>query len=1343
MGTGYVRNDTANNIADGNVINAADLDGEFDAVEAAFNSSTGHTHDGTAAEGGAITVLGPSQEFIATATEVKPSSNAGLSLGTSLLEFNDLYASGTATLGSILIDNGGTIGSDSDADAITISSGGNVTFSQTATVDIESATTNAVINTLNLKAQSSGTPAVGIGTGMQFQVETAAGNVETGGAIRVITTGLTPTDEEVDLVFYSMQNGSLTEAFRYDSINDLLNVSGSIQIPSGDALQSINTINISADYDASGAGVVNLKTQDILRVSVRNNGNVQFYEDTGSTISMYWDAVNDRLDFSDNVRAVFGDSDDLQIYHNGTNSYISDAGAGQLIFTSNGSGITFDEETVKITSTSASTTLTIESTNDGAADGPIINLRRNSASPAADDDIGRIDFTGNNSVGTNIVYGRIEAYIEDPTSTTEDGRIRLLVESDGSSLSFMDLDASQGGADGRIMFNAGNSDIDFVVRGESETELLYTDGSTNRIGIGTSTPDTRLHISSTIADQLTLEAESTTIGPNLIFKNTDGNLARIASQETNTLRFDIGPSDTEAMRIDDSGRLLIGVQSGNSVGGVNAALQVAGTGGTTSSMTLQRYQDTASGSIIVLHKSRGTSKGSQGLVADNDQIGRIDFSASDGVDAATNIAGMEARVDMGASGTAAADTLGGRIIWSTNSGTLGAGPSDRMSLTAAGQLIIGAGTATDPDANVLLELASNNGGRAGTSPLNTLRFRDTDTAVVADQPFGRIEWMTSDTSSGSKNVGAYIEALARDTTPDTELVFATSQGAVLAEAMRINKFGNVIFNHTEEQTLGGAVVPYVQVAGIDSNGSSLGLVRHQNTSTGPNLLFSKSRVSTKGDTTVLLNGDQMGRLIFSGADGTDLQTTGASIEAEVDGVPGSNDMPGRIVFSTTANGESSPTERMRIDSDGNVGIGGDPSSSRLRVFGATPYIDIQDTTSGTWDQEDVFSGIRFRTSDPDVGGSGQTHAYIKAVHTREGTGHDNPDAGIVFGTSQGATPTAIERMRITNGGLVGINETNPTAPLHITRNDNSELIRLECTDGDATEGPQMHLYRNSATPAQGDDLAVIKFKGNNSNGSEINYIETGAFITDSTAGTEDASYRILIQKDGTQVNAFNVSAEEVVVNQNSNDIDFRVESDNRVNALFVRGSNGSVILGNNSTITSTPTLSVRAGSTGTSFELSRSTTTGSATLVNFYSNVGGSDTVQHHFEANGDLEIQGTLTQSSDQRLKQDIVDSGSQWDDIKAVQVRKYRKIWDVEQYGDDADVLLGVVAQELEASGMGGLVKTRINEEDPDDDLKSVKYSILYMKAVKALQEAMERIETLETEQAAIKARLDALEN
>jgi hypothetical protein len=95
MGTGYTRNDTTNNIADGNVINAADLDGEFDAIVTAL-STGGHTHDGTAAEGGPVTVLGPAQDFVVTASIVSPKTDNTLDLGTSTLEFKDIYIDGTA-----------------------------------------------------------------------------------------------------------------------------------------------------------------------------------------------------------------------------------------------------------------------------------------------------------------------------------------------------------------------------------------------------------------------------------------------------------------------------------------------------------------------------------------------------------------------------------------------------------------------------------------------------------------------------------------------------------------------------------------------------------------------------------------------------------------------------------------------------------------------------------------------------------------------------------------------------------------------------------------------------------------------------------------------------------------------------------------------------------------------------------------------------------------------------------------------------------------------------------------------------------------------------------------------
>ena len=135
----------------------------------------------------------------------------------------------------------------------------------------------------------------------------------------------------------------------------------------------------------------------------------------------------------------------------------------------------------------------------------------------------------------------------------------------------------------------------------------------------------------------------------------------------------------------------------------------------------------------------------------------------------------------------------------------------------------------------------------------------------------------------------------------------------------------------------------------------------------------------------------------------------------------------------------------------------------------------------------------------------------------------------------------------------------------------------------------------------------------------------------------------------------------------------------------------------------------------------------------------------------------GTYGTLSDSRIKDNITDANSQWDDIKAIKVRNYKKKDDVRDYADKAPTHIGVIAQELEASGLNGLVKetdpskgeiqsdssfgTLYQDGDtlPDgkeigdikeikSQVKSVKYSILYMKAIKALQEAQTRIEALE---------------
>jgi hypothetical protein len=104
-----------------------------------------------------------------------------------------------------------------------------------------------------------------------------------------------------------------------------------------------------------------------------------------------------------------------------------------------------------------------------------------------------------------------------------------------------------------------------------------------------------------------------------------------------------------------------------------------------------------------------------------------------------------------------------------------------------------------------------------------------------------------------------------------------------------------------------------------------------NDSSGSYINFRKD----KADGAVTLSGDDIATFEFTARDPAGSYLSACRIVAEVDGTPGTNDMPGRLVFSTTADGASSPTERMRIDSSGNVGIGVTPAAQQKLIIGGT------------------------------------------------------------------------------------------------------------------------------------------------------------------------------------------------------------------------------------------------------------------------------------------------------------------------------------------------------------------------------------------------------------------------
>jgi len=122
----------------------------------------------------------------------------------------------------------------------------------------------------------------------------------------------------------------------------------------------------------------------------------------------------------------------------------------------------------------------------------------------------------------------------------------------------------------------------------------------------------------------------------------------------------------------------------------------------------------------------------------------------------------------------------------------------------------------------------------------------------------------------------------------------------------------------------------------------------------------------------------------------------------------------------------------------------------------------------------------------------------------------------------------------------------------------------------------------------------------------------------------------------------------------------------------------------------------------------------------------GSGTNSVEIYSNGNVRnTNNSYTGISDIKLKENIVHANSQWDDLKALQVRNYNFI------EGQTHTQLGLIAQEVELVSPG-LVSESPDRDAEGEDLgtttKSVNYSVLYMKAVKALQEAMDRIENLE---------------
>jgi hypothetical protein len=154
-----------------------------------------------------------------------------------------------------------------------------------------------------------------------------------------------------------------------------------------------------------------------------------------------------------------------------------------------------------------------------------------------------------------------------------------------------------------------------------------------------------------------------------------------------------------------------------------------------------------------------------------------------------------------------------------------------------------------------------------------------------------------------------------------------SSGSGIAEKMRIDSSGNVGIDTSSVR--GVSFTTKLQIEGTGATSASQTIIRNSNSIDPPYFIFGKSRGTSNGSNTIVQNNDILGRIRWMGADGSDMASAAAEINCIVNGTPGSNDMPGALIFSTTSDGAASTTERMRIDSAGNVGLGGETTPQTL------------------------------------------------------------------------------------------------------------------------------------------------------------------------------------------------------------------------------------------------------------------------------------------------------------------------------------------------------------------------------------------------------------------------------
>jgi hypothetical protein len=382
--------------------------------------------------------------------------------------------------------------------------------------------------------------------------------------------------------------------------------------------------------------------------------------------------------------------------------------------------------------------------------------------------------------------------------------------------------------------------------------------------------------------------------------------------------------------------------------------------------------------------------------------------------------------------------------------------------------------------------------------------------------------------------------------------------------------------------------------------------------------------------------------------------------------------------SGTAGNTISFSERMRLDSSGNLGIGtNSPSSFGVLAVKKDQTADtaIAVSNNGTSNAATTMSFV--------FNEAGGAQGWLRRY--RDGTGNTEVGFSDALLFTGSVTGTKAERMRIDSSGLVGIGTNSPTQRLDVSDNLRVRGTRIS---QDNSGGNAFEIGPGAGT----GDSTIWGFYAPTSRGI--------AFLTNTAERARITSAGQLLV--GTTTSSSSLSRFNWATNARTVEIENTNASLSTDAQLFVYTE--------------------------------RNTTNNSYYYFGCYNGTAGAYKLR--IADSGDVtNTNGTYGTISDQKMKTDIVDAGSQWTDIKALRFRKFKM-------KDDPSglVQLGVVAQEVELTSPG-LVDEHQDRDAEGNDLgtttKSVKTSVLLMKAAVALQEAMARIEQLEAKVSALESK------